>query len=254
MYNEKILNALNNLTYLSSLKNSTVSITSKKNKFGDTVKFYAMITEDGVIDKFTFKASGCTYFIVFCNYFCELVEGKTIKEALKINREKLENFVVLEDSRVHVADIIIATFAMLIKKYNKMQGEVANDNKSKKASKSTQKTAKSKVAKESSKKGVTPIDATNPNNIKQADNIIALNALVKNSKELQDDKDKISQTQRSQVNTLSNMINKINHKTDKEKKEENVSRLNGLQDSLTTLNSNKQKSKKSAKKDKKNKK
>ena len=241
MYNEKILNALNNLPYLSSLKNSTVTATSKKNQFGDTVKFFVQIGEGDIINKIAFKASGCTYFLVFCNYFCQLVEGKTVKDALKINGEKLESFVELEDSRKHVIDIILATFALLVKKYNK---QVNQDNKNKDNNKSVLKkgsnvkdkdTTKNSVKKET----VTIIDSTNPNSIKQADNIIALNSLVKTSKHANVESEKLSETQQKQVSTLSKMINKMSHKTDEEKKEENVGRLNHMQDSLNAISAHK---------------
>lgn len=117
MYNEIILSKLNNLKYLSALKNSNVTATSKKNKYNDIVKFYAQINKEDVIQKISYKATGCTYFLVFCDYFCELAEGKNLKSALKINGEKLETLIELTESRKHVVDIIVNTFALLVKKY-----------------------------------------------------------------------------------------------------------------------------------------
>ena len=119
MYNEKILNQLDNLKYLGALKGSTVSIVSKPNEFGDAVKFYAQINKDDIIQKISYRASGCTHFLVFCNYFCSLVEGKTIKSALNIKAEKLENFVELDESKTHIVPIILNAFALLIKRYRK---------------------------------------------------------------------------------------------------------------------------------------
>ena len=119
MYNEKILNQLDNLKYLGALKGSTVSIVSKPNEFGDAVKFYAQINKDDIIQKISYRASGCTHFLVFCNYFCSLVEGKTIKSALNIKAEKLENFVELDESKTHIVPIILNAFTLLIKRYRK---------------------------------------------------------------------------------------------------------------------------------------
>ena len=119
MYNEKILNQLDNLKYLGALKGSTVSIVSKPNEFGDAVKFYAQINKDDIIQKISYRASGCTHFLVFCNYFCSLVEGKTVKAALNIKAEKLENFVELDESKIHIVPIILNAFALLIKRYRK---------------------------------------------------------------------------------------------------------------------------------------
>ena len=119
MYNEKILSELNNLIYLNAMKNSNVNVISKKNAFGDTVKFYAQINSEDVIEKISYKASGCTHFLVYCNYFCSLVEGKKIDVALKINAKKLEEFSQLDESKIHVIEIILNAFTLLIKKYRK---------------------------------------------------------------------------------------------------------------------------------------
>lgn len=119
MYNDLILNRLSNLKYLNSTKNSNITVTSKKNQYNDVVKFYARIDKQENIQKISFKATGCTYFLVFCDYFCELVEGKNIKEALKINGDNLQKLMDLSDSKIHVADIILGTFALLVKKYRK---------------------------------------------------------------------------------------------------------------------------------------
>ena len=119
MYNEKILEQLDNLKYLGALKGSNISVISKPNEFGDAVKFYAQINKEDVIQKITYRASGCTHFLVFCNYFCSLVEGKTVKTALNVKAEKLENFVELDESKNHIVSIILDAFALLIKRYRK---------------------------------------------------------------------------------------------------------------------------------------
>jgi len=119
MYNEKILSQLNELKYLHVIKKSNISVMSKKNSFHDMVKFYAQINKEDVVQKISYKATGCTHFIVFCNHFCTLVEGKKVKDALKVNEQKLEEFVELDESRKHILKIIIDTFALLIKKYRK---------------------------------------------------------------------------------------------------------------------------------------
>lgn len=117
MYNQDVIDRLNNLTNLYALKNANAKVISKKNEFGDVVKFFAQINTENVIQRITYKASGCTTFMALCSYFCEIVEGKTIEKALKINESDLEKFSKLEDSKKHVYKIILDTFALLIKKY-----------------------------------------------------------------------------------------------------------------------------------------
>ncbi len=119
MYNEIIRDRLNNLTYLGSLKNSNVSAITKKNPFHDTVKFFAQINKNNVIQGISFKASGCSYFVALCSYFCEIVEDKTIDDALKIKEKDLIKFAELDESKYHIYPIILNTFALLVKKYRK---------------------------------------------------------------------------------------------------------------------------------------
>lgn len=117
MYNQDVIDRLNNLTNLYALKNANIKVISKKNEFGDVVKFFAQINTDNIIQRITYKASGCSTFMALCSYFCEIVEGKTIDKALKINESDLEKFSKLEESKTHVYKIILDTFALLIKKY-----------------------------------------------------------------------------------------------------------------------------------------
>lgn len=119
MYNEKIISRLNNLTYLGTLKNANVTMLSKPNDFSDVVKFFAQINTNNVIQKITFKASGCTTFMAMCSFFCEMIENKSIEDALKITKENFEQIIILPEIRTHVYSIILNTFALLIKKYRK---------------------------------------------------------------------------------------------------------------------------------------
>lgn len=119
MFNEIIVNRFANLKYLSPLKKSNVSIMSKNNQFGDIVKFFAQVNSDNIIQKITFKATGCSTFLVLCDYFCELVEGKSIDNALEITDKDLSSFATIDKSKEHVYPIILDTFKLLIKKYKK---------------------------------------------------------------------------------------------------------------------------------------
>lgn len=119
MYNQKIIDRLNNLTYLKALKNSNATAITKKNLYGDIVKFYAQINKNDVIQAITFKCTGCSYFTALCSYFCELAEGKTVAEALKIKEKDLVAFAKLDESRHHIYPLILGTFALLVKKYRK---------------------------------------------------------------------------------------------------------------------------------------
>ena len=119
MYNQKVIDRLKNLTYLSSLSKKNISMMSKPNDFGDVVKFMAQINKEDVIQKIRFKATGCSHFVALCSYFCEIIEGKKVADALKVKEKDLIKFDVLEESKCHVYPIILNTFALMIKKYRK---------------------------------------------------------------------------------------------------------------------------------------
>lgn len=210
MYSEIILNRLNNLTYLKPLKGSNITATSKKNKFNDIVKFYAIIDENEVIQNITFKATGCTYFLVFCDYFCSLAEGKTIKEALKIDGKKLYTLIELNDSKNHVIDIILATFQLLIKKYRKglEKGNISTKSKSNTGKQKTKETtAKSKEDSQTKKEKKTE-NATNKNDAK-AENVKHLSSML----------NKINSSKKSKKEDKSETIEKVNKASKNEIKE-----------------------------------
>lgn len=119
MYNQKVIDRLTKLTNLHALKNANVTAMTKKNEFGDVVKFFARINTDNEIESISYKASGCSAFMAVCSYFCELCEGKNIKSALKIKEDDLKKFTDLDEAGSHVYKIILDTFALLIKKYTK---------------------------------------------------------------------------------------------------------------------------------------
>jgi len=154
MYNEIIASKLSNLTYLGTLKNSNVTAMSKKNEFGDIVKFYAQITKENIIQKISFKATGCSTFLAMCSYFCELIEGKSIEKALKINENDLSKITELDSSRVHVYPIILDTFNLLVKKYKKglEKGIITPIDESNADSKSKHSNPEDNINKKSSKK------------------------------------------------------------------------------------------------------
>lgn len=242
MYDEKILSQLNALNYLHVIKKSNVNIMSKKNAFGDMVKFYAQINSNDVVEKISYKATGCTYFLVFCNHFCQLVEGKSIKEALKINAESLEQFVELDENRKHVTGIIINTFALLIKKYRKgvEKGTIlpvgVEEKKSAKPAEKVKESTNKKEEIKTTEKATTK--KSDENKMKQANNIVALKSMVNTSKSKNEKTSKKDDTKK-EIDTLSKMINKIS-KNDKKQEDENSKKLHSLNENLASIRKQKE--------------
>lgn len=217
MYNEKIISRLNNLTYLGPLKNANVTILSKPNKFSDMVKFFAQINTKDVIQKISFKASGCTTFMAMCSYFCEMIENKTVENALKITKETFEEIVVLPESRFHVYHIILTTFALLIKKYRKgvekgviIPCEVID----------TQKIEEKKTIKSNSSK-------VNLN--------IGLDEVIYNESK---QKKKVKKSEQEDIQEVNHIQNSVNYNIDFDNKEDSLEEdLNTINDEIVTIES-----------------
>lgn len=220
MYSEIILNRLNNLTYLKPLKGSNITCTSKKNNYNDIVKFYAKIDNNEVIQNISFKATGCTYFLVYCDYFCSLAEGKSLKDAGKIDAKKLYTLMELNDSKNHVIDIILSTFQLLIKKYKKglEKGTISPiemDNKSVKESKSVSANEKTSKTEKTISKEEKPVHKKDSSKVEKTSTTKA-NSLEKNESKA-NAKSK-NETKVENVKHLSSMLSKINSKKTTDKK------------------------------------
>lgn len=58
-------------------------------KCGDVMKVYLKVNDEGVIEKAKFKTYGCIAAIASSDKICELIEGKTIDEALNIEEKEI---------------------------------------------------------------------------------------------------------------------------------------------------------------------
>lgn len=240
MYNQDVIDRLNDLKYLFSLKKANVSAISKKNNYGDMVKFFAQINNDDIIQKISYKASGCTTFLALCSYFCEIVEGKSIEEALNINEEDLSKFTKLDDSKVHVYSIILDTFQLLIKKYQKgikkgtikpcenLKSESQNLHKQKKVTKN------SKTIKVDDELNEILLDKKTKKNIEKKNNtkFVDETDLIQNTiKSILDENNENKNLKSSETNKISHLdlLNKkIQIKEYNEKKQINSNNLNNI--------------------------
>ena len=243
MYNEKIAARLNDLKYLFPLKKANITLMSKKNEFGDVLKFFAQIDSKNVIQKISFKATGCSTFLVLCDYFCEIAEGKTIDEASKINEEDLMKFATLDQSRHHVYPIILGAFKLLVKKYNK---ELANK-KIVPVDKVETKQVKSNTKKSATKKEVEVLEPeviTPANN----ENVIEVKKEVKVIQTITETADQKTVVEEKHTSHLLALKQKINNKENNEKAHNHTHSLNIMLNQINKQQDEPVKSKKTEKK------
>jgi len=116
---EQVISRIKDLKYLGRIKNFNISAVTKNKEFNDVVKFYAQITSDNKIEKISFQVSGCTKFMAVCSYFCEMIEGMKVASALKLTVDDIKKVIDVNSVNDHEYIVVIETFALLIKKYNK---------------------------------------------------------------------------------------------------------------------------------------
>ena len=248
MYNEKFLLQLNELKYLQAVKKSNVNAISKKNSFGDMIKFYAQINKKDVIQKISYKASGCTHFLVFGNYFCQLAEGKSVEDALKIDSASLESLTELDETKKHVIDIIINTFALLVKKYRKgvEEGKITpaevEEKKPESVKPKKEKKVKAKVeekeTKKKEKKEVAKVKKEKKEIAKQSEKLVEKETSTTNTMR---DISNISKMIRNMEKSLKDST------TDQPKVDTNEKKLSSIMASLESMKQNNQNQQKTAK-------
>ncbi len=91
MYSNRILNRFKSPEYAGGLRgaNGTGRAGSEAS---DLIKIYILVSDDGVIERVNFKAYGGVCAIVAGDCACELIDGTTLEEALRVN-----NYAILQE-------------------------------------------------------------------------------------------------------------------------------------------------------------
>ncbi len=88
---------------------------------GDTMEFFLKV-EDGVIKDATFQAIGCAGAFSSGSALCNMIRGKTLEEAEKIEEEEIIEYLDgIPLQKVHCACLAKRTLRKTIKDYRKPQ-------------------------------------------------------------------------------------------------------------------------------------
>ncbi len=93
MYSKEVLERFKSPKFAGGLRGANGSGKSSDEKYGDIVKIYILVDEDGVIDSAKFKAYGGVSTIVAGDIACEMLVGMSLEEALGLtSQDILEQF------------------------------------------------------------------------------------------------------------------------------------------------------------------
>lgn len=120
MYNKKVMEIFSKPKNVGELKNANAIGTVGNQTCGDIMKIYLKINDNEVIENASFKTFGCAAAIVSSSVATEMVKGKTVEEALKIeNEDILKVLGGLPDQKIHCSVLAKEAISEAIKNYRK---------------------------------------------------------------------------------------------------------------------------------------
>lgn len=89
MYNDKVLEIFANPKNVGEITNANGVGVVGNQVCGDIMKLYLKINDDEVIEDAKFKTFGCAAAIVSSSIATEMIKGKTIQQALKLENQEI---------------------------------------------------------------------------------------------------------------------------------------------------------------------
>ena len=127
MYNKKILKYFKNPKNQGQIKNPSGVGEAGNPICGDVMKFYIKVDKNDVITNVKFETLGCGVAIAISSMITEMVKGKKISQARKINNKQvLKKLGMVPNTKKHCC--ILGTEALLkaIEKYEKKHKKHVN--------------------------------------------------------------------------------------------------------------------------------
>ena len=120
MYNEKVVEIFTNPKNVGELKDANAIGQVGNPACGDIMKLYLKINDKGIIEDEKFQTFGCAAAIVSSSVATEMIKGKTVEEALKLeNQEILDYLGGLPAHKIHCSVLAKEAIEDAIDNYNK---------------------------------------------------------------------------------------------------------------------------------------
>jgi len=120
MYNEKVTEIFANPKNVGELKDANAVGQVGNAACGDIMKLYLKINENEVIEDASFQTFGCAAAIVSSSVATEMIKGKTVEEALRLeNQEILDYLGGLPTHKIHCSILAKEAIHSAIENYRK---------------------------------------------------------------------------------------------------------------------------------------
>lgn len=127
MYNEKLLETFINAENSGDLKHASATATVKSKKFGDVIKISIKVSDNLKVEQATYKAFGGVITSVCASVICDIVQGKSLIAAQKINSEHiLQKVADIPEEKKYCASLAVIALLEAIKKYLRKQKKLEN--------------------------------------------------------------------------------------------------------------------------------
>ena len=120
MYNDKVMEIFQNPKNVGELKGANGIGTVGNEACGDIMKLYIKVDKNEVITNATFKTFGCAAAIVSSSVATEMIKGKKIEEALKLENQQILDYLGgLPDNKIHCSILAKEALEAADKDYRK---------------------------------------------------------------------------------------------------------------------------------------
>jgi len=125
-YSEEVMERFASQKNAGTLKGANAIGSAGNMACGDIIKIYLAVDNKDVITDASFKTFGCVAAIASSSMTCDLIRGKTLDKALKLeNSEVVDKLGGLPPVKVHCSVLAKEAIADAVKKYRKKQAKGA---------------------------------------------------------------------------------------------------------------------------------
>ena len=127
MYNEKVLDLFKNPKHVGAMPDANAVGKVGNPACGDIMQIFLKISDKGIIEDASFQTFGCAAAIVSSSVACDIIKGKTIDEALKIENQQIIDILGgLPQHKIHCSVLAKEAIEDAIKNYRKNQEKLQN--------------------------------------------------------------------------------------------------------------------------------